>query len=172
MRPQHGAFKSGDMLLRLITRVWMPPGRAPCPRGHAKKGHQKGQTGLAEAGPHGGERRALGLQHLPRGRALRGDRGLRENRRGPETEKERRVQASAKAAFTAQRSCVTAASPPTTPRTFGESWDRSAPHGRGASLNIVPSESHNKLDAGSRARPLALQRPHVPFLSSRLEPGL
>lgn len=43
----------------------------------------------------GGERGVLCREHLPRGRALRGGRGLRESRRGPGTERERQVEASA-----------------------------------------------------------------------------
>lgn len=71
------------------------------------------------------------LGHLPRGRVLRGDRDLRENRRGPEMEREKR-QPPSQSALDSQ-GCVHTAGPCLPP-----AWHLRAPQSRG-----LPPEHHS-----------------------------
>lgn len=70
----------GDISLRLVTRrdaTW----KCVCHTASSQEGRPQRDRGQADAL---GTQWLCGRGHLPRGRALRGDRGLRGSRRGPE----------------------------------------------------------------------------------------
>lgn len=72
-------------------RAGMPSGKALWPQGNSyKRNDQEAQNRCWQrlGGDCGGPKGLCRLQHLPQGRALQGDRDLRENRPGPGTEKE------------------------------------------------------------------------------------
>lgn len=85
-----GTQRAQSWGLRLHLTLMQAPWEGTMPHGSLPNNPPERTMGCRGRSASGG-RTAQGLKHLPRGRALRGDRDLRGNRRGPETEKEARA---------------------------------------------------------------------------------